>query len=134
MKGPAPLPNNQPKPFNLNLTKMSNNKVEIPTELEKQLADDRRNDLHKTIKDFYDMGGVITPVETVTDLLRVFFSGVDPQSEDDNGKPLAQWKSWNDDYVSDLVYRSTEMIKFFINLNDDWDRYPENPRNVKPKN
>ena len=111
------------------LTNDVRNTSNTPLSLTERFNDNSRKNFYDTIETFFDMGGVTEPVETITDMLNKIFTAKDECETDEAGKPVPLYIACGEHYVSELIFRSTAMINFFVSLKENWDKLPENPVN-----
>jgi len=78
-----------------------------------------QDDLCKKAVDFFNIGGVSTPVEGILDLLNNLFSGNDSWENEDDGTSTPLYRVYGDQHIRDQVFITIETVKFLVNLNDD---------------
>ena len=79
--------------------------------------------LNKTIDNFYNQSGATGPVENLGELLTSFFTSLALDSEDENGEPEHNYKTYNPSYIHQVVLTTTETMSFIVRLKEDWDHY-----------
>lgn len=100
----------------------------------KQTIEERqREELHTTIEDFYQMGGLSSPIDNLLDSVQQLFNGIDDNSNElnEDGKPKRLYQMYSPDKLSDQIFGTFQLIRFLIELNEKFERSPDNPQNIK---
>jgi hypothetical protein len=110
------------------------NETIIPEQLLKNIDYFHRKELHKTIDDFFFIGGASCPVSNLLDLVQNLFNGVDSIDNEElaeDGKPKRLYQLYSPDTLSDNLFMTFQLIRFLTKLQEDFERSPDNPRNIR---
>ncbi|MBC7745972.1 MAG: hypothetical protein H7096_12820 [Flavobacterium sp.] len=95
----------------------------------KKINDRQREELHTTIEDFYHMGGLSSPIDTLLDSVQQLFNGIDGNSDPgEDGKPQRLYQMYSPDALSDQIFGTFLVIRFLIELNEKFEMSPDNPK------
>lgn len=89
------------------------------------------NDVFETISDFYSLGGLSDPVNTLLGSLTDFFNAEDNSKDRDD---IQLYKNCNKAYVMEKVFYTCETVKFLVALKDKVDRYEHTKKQCAERN
>lgn len=112
-------------------SKQEVNDTTIPKDVLKKFDDRKREELHSTIEDFYQLGGLTSPIDNLLESVQDLFNGIDSFDKTDlneDGTPKRLYQMYTPDALSNKIFETFQLIRFLIDLNEKFERSPDNPQ------
>lgn len=90
-----------------------------PFSVEQVSAEVETDQLHETVNGYLSVGGTKQPIRIIDDLVNNFFTALDPDEKDINGKHVACYKCYNPEYIQEIVFASNKLKEFITNIGND---------------
>jgi hypothetical protein len=100
---------------------MTTEKTEKDSAVRDMIDSNNVTSLLVTIGQYYENEGLEGPINTITDLLKEAFNGMDEELGDD-GSLIPRYKLWTGNHLPNQIFSICEMIRFFVKVNKDYHR------------